>query len=235
MGKRVLIIAESGSGKSHSMQFLEPKETFIINVASKDLPFKGWKSKYPEWTPKFQEGRLFNSQVDNGKFVAKNVLDCLDYINVSRPEIKNVIIDDYQYISAFEFFHRSDEKGYEKFSDIGNNIMKTAEKPMYLRDDLMVFYLTHSEEITDSTGRSKQKAKTIGRLVDDKLTLEGLFPIVLYGRKRDNLEKSIVEFGFDTKANTKNTCKSPEGMFESEFIPNNLQLVREAILNYEKE
>ncbi|MCB1713080.1 MAG: ATP-binding protein, partial [Candidatus Riesia sp.] len=180
MGKRVLIIAESGSGKSHSVQHLKPEETFIMNVASKDLPFKGWKNKYPLWTPQDKEGRMMNN------VTAQDVLEGLTYIDKHRPDIKNVVIDDYQYISAFEFFHRSNETGYGKFTDIGNNIMMTAEKPMHLRDDLMVFYLTHAEDITDSSGRVKQKAKTIGKLVDSQLTLEGLFPIVLYGKKRDN-------------------------------------------------
>ena len=96
----------------------------------------------------------------------------------------------------------------------------------------MVAYLTHPEESMDSEGSRKIKAKTIGKLVDSTLTLEGLFTIVLFSKIKKT-EKEGLQYVFETKNNGENTCKSPEGMFDSNDIPNNLELVRTAIINYE--
>lgn len=228
MAQGVLVIAESGAGKSTSGRNLDPKETFWINVANKPLPFKGWKSKY---TPISKEdptgGNLSKASQPNA------ILYILDMIDKKMPHIKNVVIDDWQYSAAFEFFDRSSEKGFEKFTDIGNGIAQVAKKPAELRDDLTVFFLTHAEETQDAKGKRKQKAKTIGKMVDEKLTVEGLFSIVLYGKvKRDENGESI--YVFETQTDGANTCKSPMGMFETKDIPNDLQLVKEAIIEYEQ-
>ena len=96
----------------------------------------------------------------------------------------------------------------------------------------MIFILTHAEEATDMDGKRRLKAKTIGRMVDEKLTLEGLFSIVLFGKVKKNKEGEI-RYVFETQTNGENTCKSPRGMFTTLEIENNLQVVREAILDYE--
>ena len=227
MAHSVLVIAESGSGKSHAIQYLDPKETFIINVANKPLPFKGWKSKYPKLDPKTGKGNLSSTSSPKG------ILSAMEYVNVKRPEIKNLIIDDWQYMAAFEYFDRADETGYKKFTDIGQALASTAKKPAAMRDDLFVFYLTHAEESQDSRGVRKQKAKTIGKMVDDKLTLEGLFAIVLYATIKKDAEGEL-HYKFSTKSSGNNTCKSPLGMFEETEVENNLQLVKDAIIEYEQ-
>ena len=121
----------------------------------------------------------------------------MDYINEKRPEIKNLIIDDWQYMSAFEFFDRADEKGYDKFTDIGKWLARVAKKPITLRDDLTIFFFTHAEETQDKKGIKKTKAKTIGRMVDEKLTLEGLFSIVLYAKVKRDVEGNL-KYVFET-------------------------------------
>jgi len=227
MATSVLIIAESGSGKTTSIMNLYEKETFIINIANKPLPFKGWKNKYPMLSKDNPTGRM--SAVNS----PAGIIKAMDYVNKDRPEIKTLIIDDFQYMSAFEFFDRSDEKGYDKFTDIGKWLAQVAKKPVTMRNDLIVFFLTHAEDIVDNKGKRKTKAKTIGKMVDEKLTLEGLFSIVLYGKiKRD--KDGELEYVFETQNDGSNTCKSPIGMFESVDIPNNLKLVKEAIINYEQ-
>ena len=226
MGQGILIIAESGSGKSTSIEALDPKETFIINVANKPLPFKGWRKKYVTWTKDNPGGNLYD------KAAPESIEACLRYVSEKRPEIKNVVIDDFQYMSSFEFFDKVDEKGYEKFTKIGAHLARVARLPKDLRDDLMVFILTHAEESTDMEGKRKFKAKTIGRMVDEKLTLEGLFSIVLFGKVKKSKDGTI-RYVFETQTNGENTCKSPRGMFDEVEIENNLQLVREAIINYE--
>ena len=226
MAQGILIIAESGAGKSTSIENLDPKETFIINVANKPLPFKGWKKKYVLWSKDNPTGNLYTGSS------AQQIEACLGYINSKRPEIKTVVIDDFQYMSSFEFFDRSDEKGYEKFTQIGANLARIARMPKDLRDDLTVFFLTHAEESTDLEGKRKFKAKTIGRMVDEKLSLEGLFSIVLFGKVKKDKDGNI-RFVFETKNNGENTCKSPKGMFQDFEIPNDLALVKESIYSYE--
>ena len=156
----------------------------------------------------------------------------LKIVNNERKEIKNVVLDDFQYMSAFEYFGRATEKGYEKFTQMGAALAHISKLPILMRDDLMVFYLTHSEESTDLDGKRKVKAKTIGKMVDEKLTLEGLFSIVLFGKVKKN-DKGELRYVFETQNNGENTCKSPKGMFPSFEIANDLQLVRDAIIAYE--
>lgn len=227
MGQGVLVIAESGSGKSTAIENLDPKETFIINVANKPLPFKGWKTKYKVWTKEDMSGNMAN--VSSPASIQK----VIQHLNEKRPDIKSIVIDDFQYMSSFEFFDRSDEKGFEKFTQIGASIARISRMPKDLREDLMVFILTHSEEGTDIEGRKRYKAKTIGKMVDEKLTLEGLFSVVLFAKAKKDKEGKM-RFVFETQNNGDNTCKSPKDMFPTEEIPNDLQIVRQAILDYEK-
>jgi hypothetical protein len=226
MGQGVLIIAESGSGKSTSIESLDPKETFIINVANKPLPFKGWKKKYTLWSKDNPAGNMFD------RASVKNIEACINYVNEKRPEIKNIVVDDFQYMSSFEFFDRADEKGYEKFTQIGAGIARISRMPKDMREDLTVFFLTHAEEATDMEGKRKFKAKTIGRMVDEKLTLEGLFSIVLFGKVKKSKD-GVIRYVFETTNNGENTCKSPRGMFSDFEIPNDLAFVKKAIIDYE--
>lgn len=227
MAQSVLVIAESGCGKSTSIETLDPKETFIINVANKPLPFKGWKSKYPIFSMETKKGNCANVSSP------KDIEAVLKIINNDRHDIKNVVIDDFQYMSAFEYFGRAAEKGFDKFTQMGAALAHIAKLPILMKEDLMVFYLTHAEESTDLEGKRKVKAKTIGKLVDDKLTLEGLYSIVLFGKVKKNKDGDM-RYIFETQNNGENTCKSPRGMFDTLEIPNDLQLVRNAIIAYEK-
>jgi hypothetical protein len=226
MGQGILVIAESGSGKSTSIEKLDPKETFIINIANKPLPFRGWRKNYTIWSKDNPTGNMYD------KATPANIEAALKYVSEKRPEIKNIVIDDFQYMSSFEFFERVDEKGYEKFTQIGAHLARVARLPKDLREDLMVFILTHAEESTDMEGKKKFKAKTIGKMVDEKLTLEGLFSIVLFGKVKKDKDGNI-RYVFETSNNGENTCKSPRGMFQSFEIENDLQLVKEAIVAYE--
>ena len=226
MAQGVLIIAESGAGKSTSIEMLDPQETFIINVANKPLPFKGWRKKYTLWSKENPTGNMYDKSSPEG------IEACIRYVSEKRPEIKNIIIDDFQYMSSFEFFDKADEKGYEKFTKIGAHLAKIARMPKDMREDLIIFFLTHAEEATDMEGKRKFKAKTIGKMVDEKLTLEGLFSIVLFGKAKKDKEGTI-RYVFETQTNGENTCKSPRGMFPTFEIANDLKYVIEEIKNYE--
>ena len=226
MAQGVLIIAESGAGKSTSIETLNPKETFIINVANKPLPFKGWRKKYVLWSKDNPSGNMYDKATPDG------IEACIRYVSEKRPEIKNIVIDDFQYMSSFEFFDKANEKGYEKFTQIGAHLARIARMPKDMREDLLIFFLTHAEEATDMEGKRKFKAKTIGKMVDEKLTLEGLFSIVLFGKAKRNKDGEI-RYVFETQTNGENTCKSPRGMFPTLEIANDLQNVVKAIKDYE--
>ena len=225
MAQSVLIIADSGTGKSTSMRNLDPKETFIINIANKPLPFKGWKKNYTNISKDNPKGNMTSASS------AAGIIKAIQHVNDKMPHVTNLIIDDWQYMSSFEYFDRASEKGYDKFTQIAASLAQVAKLPKDLRDDLYVFFLTHSEETTDVNGHRKVKAKTIGKMIDNTLTLEGLFSIVLFGRVKKT--EDSLEYGFDTVNNGENTCKSPMDMFKESFIPNDLQFVKDCIKDYE--
>ncbi len=227
MAQSILVIADSGTGKSTSIRNLDPKETFIINIANKPLPFKGWKSKYTQINKDNPKGNLTSAAT------AAGIIKAMKHVNDKMPEVKTIVVDDWQYMSSFEYFDRAQEKGYDKFTQIAANLAMVAKLPKDLRDDLTVFFLTHSEDSTDINGNRKVKAKTIGKMIDNALTLEGLFSIVLFGRAKKNDDDGL-DYGFETQNNGENTCKSPMGMFEDFFIPNDLQYVKECIQKYEE-
>ena len=227
MAQSVLVIADSGSGKSTSIRNLDPKETFIVNIANKPLPFKGWKSKYTQISKDNPKGNMTSASS------AAGIVKAMKHVNDNMPHVTNLVIDDWQYMSSFEYFDRANEKGYDKFTQIASNLAQVAKMPKDLRDNLYVFFLTHSEDSTDINGNRRVKAKTIGKMIDNALTLEGLFSIVLFGKVKKT-EDDTLEYVFETKNNGENTCKSPMGMFEDNNIPNDLSYVRDCIVKYEE-
>ena len=164
---------------------------------------------------------------------AAGIIKAMKHVNDKMSHIKTLIIDDWQYMSSFEYFDRANEKGYDKFTQIAANLAQVAKMPKDMRDDLTIFFLTHSEDSTDINGHRRVKAKTIGKMIDNTLTLEGLFSIVLFGRVKKD-EDGTLHYGFDTVTNGENTCKSPIGMFEETFIDNDLQFVKNCITEYEQ-
>lgn len=216
MANTALILGESGTGKSTSLRNLNPKETFIINVLNKPLPFKGYKNVYKMVTPDGKEGNYYASNVyDRIRLV-------INKINNARPDIKTLIIDDFQYLMANEFMRRALEKGYDKFSEIGKNAYDLLEMLPKLREDLDVFILTHSE--CNESG--KMKIKTIGRMLDEKITIEGMYTMVLQTELMDG------NYSFITQGDARHIAKTPMGMFENKKIPNDLAFVKEQMNHY---
>ncbi len=194
----VLILGESGSGKSTSMRNFEPDEVGIFNVASKPLPFR---KKLPK-----VNGANYRTII-NG---------------LSKPKLKRYVIDDSQYLMAFEMFDRAKETGYNKFTDMALNFRNLVQFIISgVPDDVIVYFLHHTETTPDG----KIKAKTVGKMLDEKLTLEGLFSIVLLCTTDGNEHKFI------TQSDGYTTCKSPMDMFPME-IDNDLKLVDKTIREY---
>lgn len=214
MSNLILIIGESGTGKSTSIESLDPNETFIIQVVNKPLPFKGFKSKYP----------LKTKDNNGNRVVAKDwtwVIKTLQMIE-SNSKFKNIIIDDFQYILSSEYMSRAMERGYDKFTEMAQHYYQIIEMAQQMREDLNIIFLSHNEQKEDGTS----KVKTIGKLLDDKLTVEGLFTIVLNTKIEDG------NYFFETQNNGFNTSKSPKGMFEDLKIPNDLQYVIDKVSEY---
>ena len=224
MAQEILIIGQSGTGKSTSLTNLDSDSTAIINPAKKALPFKGFKSKYKEWSKENPTGNLFN--VDN----AAQIIQVLDYINTKRPEIKNVIIDDANYIMAFEYIKRAKETGFQKFTDIGVNYSNIITKGCGMREDINFIVMMHPEVDTDALGNKIIKAKSVGKLVDQYLNIEGMFSIVLYTKVIKH-EKGL-DYVFITQNDGSNTGKSPKGMFDTLEIQNDLSFVIKKIEEY---
>ena len=222
----VLIMGEPGSGKSTSARTLPSNETFYINVASKPLPYKGWRSNYSTFSKDNPQGNLLNSS-DNTV-----ILQTLDYISSKRPEIKYVVIDDQNYIAADHLMKQAKTTGFQKFTDAALMIYNIATRNRTLRDDLIIFVLNHVETSIDIEGEKMVKAKTAGKMIDNQISFEGLFSIVLYAKV--NMTKTGPEHYFLTKNDGISTTKSPDGMFSSDKIPNDLLVVANAIREYEQ-
>ena len=156
MANLIAIVGQSGAGKSSSIRNLNPAETFIINVASKPLPFKGWRSKYTIWNKENPQGNYINTSN------VQTIGQILNYINTKRPEIKNVIIDDGQYLMSFEYMDRAAEKGFQKFTDIAQRFYSVLKTSILMRDDLNVIMTCHSENI-GTADEPHFKIKTLGK------------------------------------------------------------------------
>lgn len=227
MAELLAIVGESGSGKTTSIRNLDPKETFIISTTGKRPGIRGAKRLYPsvEVTKDGFTGNFYEtSNVDNiGKIMA--------LVSSKRPEIKVIIVDDYQYIQAFESMDRVDEKGYSKFTDMAKHAYEVLKKGKSLRDDLFVCILTHSENTGDNMN-PYYKIKTLGKLLDSVITLEGLFTYVLFTRVVKDPATDKIQYKFITNSDGTCTAKTPFGLFNEQLIDNDLNLVINAIKEY---
>ena len=200
MGVPILIIGESGSGKSYSIKGLPPEETGIFSVEKGRLPFKG-------------------------DFKVKKKATYRDIAGIFKePKLKRYVIDDSQYLLVNELFDRAKEVGYQKYTDMAVSFRNLIHAVNYqLPDDVIVYFLHHTETDPNS---GKVKAKTVGKMIDQYLTLEGCFDIVLLA--------SVDSEGhhFITQSDGYTTAKSPEGMFPSDKISNDLGLVDRAVREY---
>lgn len=199
MGIAVLILGASGTGKSTSLRNFKKGEIGIFNVANKPLPFR--------------------SDLD--------VVNTVNYEQIKaalkRNSLKAYAIDDSQYLMVFEEFNRAKEAGYGKFTDMAQNFYQLVQTAIReTSDDTVVYFLHHTD--TDENGRIK--AKTVGKMIDSKLTLEGLFPVVLLTGTDGST------YWFETQSDGYTTTKSPMNMFSEKRIDNDLKLVDRVIRDY---
>lgn len=198
MGIPVMIYGQSGSGKSTSLRSFSPEEVCVVNVSGKPLPFKNKIKTY----------------------------NCDDYMKIDtaiRSAPANaIVIDDATYLMTNEFMRGAKTTGYQKFTDMALNFWTLIQTAIRLPEGKVVYFMGH----VDLDANGNEKFKTIGKLLDEKVTLEGLFTIVL---------KTVVTDGkyqFSTQTNGMDTVKSPLGMFQDRLIDNDLKAVDTAIREY---
>lgn len=202
MGVLVYILGRSGTGKSYSLRNFNKEDVGVVNVQGKILPFKG-----------------------SGSWDVVSTDDSADIVKaIEKLSRKHhaVVVDDFQYVMANEFMRRSTERGYDKFTDIGRHAWDIANTVRDLPADVIVYVLCHTD--TDPDGF--EKLKTIGKLLDEKICLEGMSTIVLKTAVSDG------QYFFLTQNNGHDTVKSPAGMFPAYAIDNDLKYVDEKIRSY---
>jgi len=218
--KLIGIVGATGTGKSTSIKHLDPKETFIINVAKKELPFKGAEALYCAENKNYKE-------LDD----AIKITQQLRKISDEQPHIKNIIIEDSNYIMGFNMMAKATEVGFTKFTLMARDMVDLFREARRLRDDLKVFYFTHPETIEDGGEIIGYKIKTAGKMIDNQIVLEGLLTMCLYTQVDENRD-GTVNYSFVTNRHKKYPAKSPDGMFTEIKIPNNLQQVVDKINSY---
>lgn len=234
----VLVLGAPGSGKSTSigavpelgLKGLDPKTTYVIACTdNKTLPWRGSANQYK------QSGVTFNDVNFSRKTNAADVIAILQKIAAERPEIKNIILDDFQYLMSGEFFSRIKEKGWDKFDDIALGAWSVI-KQMQNMGNRNTAILSHSEW-DDKANRFK--IKTIGKVLDEKAALDGKFDVILYCTEK------VIETGvtkvFVTNHDGMHPARSPHGMFtemvddklvQAKHIPNDLSIVFDKMTEY---
>jgi ABC-type dipeptide/oligopeptide/nickel transport system ATPase component len=220
--KLIGIVGQTGTGKSTSIKHLDPKETYIINVAKKELPFKGAEKLYN------RENRNYDEIAD-----ANHISQRLRKLSNDAPHIKNIIIEDSNYIMGFNLMEKAAESGFTKFTLMARDMVDLFRTARILRDDLKVFYFTHPETIEDGGEIVGYKIKTAGKMIDNQIVLEGLLTVCLYTFVEEGKDGTS-NYYFLTNRFRKYPAKSPDGMFSEVKIPNNLKLVSETIDEYYK-
>lgn len=222
----IAIVGESGTGKSTSLRNLNPETTFIISTTGKPLPFRAWKKKY---IPIKIEGK----NVSGNYYVSSKwdqILKILQIIDKMMPHIKQVIIDDFQYVLSYEFVDRATEVGYTKFSELAQHAMEILRYSEKMREDCKMIFLTHSENVGDNVN-PKYVIKTVGKLLSEKVTLEGLFTYIFFTKVNEG-DSGRMEYKLITNNDGSCVAKTSLGMFEDLEIDNDLDEIIKVIDAY---
>ena len=193
-----MIYGQSGTGKSTSLRNFADDEVAVINVSGKPLPFRNKLTTY-----------------DTDSYT--KISSALDKI-----ERKSIVIDDATYLMVNEFMRTAKVTGYQKYTDMAVNFNSLVAQASQLANDKIVYFLGHSDLKDDGT----EHFKTIGKMLDNYVTVEGKFTIVL---------KTVVQDGkyyFSTHNSGQDTVKSPLGMFEENYVDNDLKAVDTIIREY---
>lgn len=233
MANNILVLGQSGQGKTTSLlkqealgiKGLNPKETFLINVAKKPLPTKGWKQYYKEFDKKTKTGNMLSEHDP------KIIIEHIRNIPKALPHIKNIVLDDANYMMTYEFMSRASEKSFDKFTDLAKNFFGMLTSGINLPDSIFFIVLAHTE-----IEEGAYKIKTVGKLVDNQINPIGFFTYTLVSSTAIDATGKT-EYGYFTNSTRDNRgiivpAKTPYGCFEDLIIVNDMGLVVEKIKQY---
>jgi hypothetical protein len=216
MANCIIILGPSGTGKSTSIKGLNPKETVVFNTLKKRLPFKGSNFLYNA------ENKNLFEITDYDK-----VISYLENIDTKATYVKNIVLDDSIFIMRKEYFDRAKETGFNKFTDLAIHFQKIIKTCESLRSDLNVFFILHSEPVISDSTITGYKVATVGKLLDQQYNPVEVVPMVLFSAIQFKDNKPV--YGFYTHATIEKgaiiPAKSPDEMFEEDFIKNDLGYV----------
>ena len=224
MANIIMLLGKSGTGKSTSIKGLDPKETVVINVLGKRLPFKGSNALYNKDNKNIFQKETYTDIIS----LVQNISDKATYV-------KNIILEDLIYVMRKEYFSRARETGYNKYTELAQHfqqIISTCEK---LREDLNVFMILHSEDIQSDKTTTGYKVSTVGNLVDNCYNPLEVVPMVLYSSVKYD-DKGNTQYGFYTHRCKEGVveipAKTPDEMFDEDFVPNDLGYIVKKMNEY---
>lgn len=217
-------MGSSKAGKTTSIRTLDPKKTIVFSPLSKGLPFEGSNKNYTVWDKeKNPTGNLVRTSS------SKAIVQWLKHISANMPHVTVAVVDDNTFVSAKELDRRRGEVGFQKYSDIAHDILEITEVANSLRDDLNVYFMHHTVVVGDGIMEKQQtKAASFGKLVDEKYHgIEAQFEIVFLATKLVD-DNDGISYKFKTRE-ANSTIGTPMGMFEEEYVDNDLQAINERI------
>jgi len=222
MAAVVAIVGPSGSGKSTGIKHLDPKTTKLVNADGKDLPFKGWRTLYNE------ENENYIKTSD-----PKMIRAILEFCGKKDSGVKTLVIDTMNAIMLDDEMKRSKEKDFDKWVDMANAVYFIIQEANACKnEDLTIFLIFHEESFYDDDGVRTTRILTNGKKLS-KIQLETKITTVLWAHV-DEGDNGINKHYFTTRKSKNNTCKSPEGMFDSFKIDNDFEKIRQTVINFNK-
>lgn len=219
MSESVLILGDSGTGKSSSIRTLPPEETFVLSVIGKNLPFRGAGKSFTKLNEDGLTGNFYAS--DNFDKIRR----IINLIDKKRTDIKYLVIDDFGFSIMNEFIRNANVKGYDKFVLIAKEFSEALNMIRYLRDDLFCFVTMHVETQQDG----KTKPKTVGKMIDQYVCIEGNFTNIFHTAIIDK------QYKFITNNDGLHMAKSSMGLFDEQYIDNDLMMIATRINEYNNE
>lgn len=218
----------SNSGKSSSLKYLIPEETFIISCTNKQLQIPGFRKKYPKIT--ISDGKLLGNWLVSNNYT--QIQKIMKYVSQSRPEVKVLVIDDANYLLSNATFQDALVKGYEKFTIQAKNYYDLIEGALNLRDDLTVVFISHIEN-SGTDIDPNWRLYTTGKMLTNAVNLDGLFSYLLYTERYIPDGEEEVRYRIKTRTDGNDTCRSVAGCFTDKYIEPNLKMVIDTINKFE--
>jgi hypothetical protein len=229
MANLIVLAGFSNSGKSTSLKYLDPTETFIVSCTNKQLQIPGFRKKYKKVA--IEDKKLVGNWLVSNSYEKINKI--LDIVNKTRPDVKIVVIDDINYCLSGEIMDNALVIGYEKFTMQAKNYYDLITNAGELRDDLTVVFISHI--INDGTDIDPQyKLYSSGKMLDKTVNIDGLFSYIIYSERYIDEATGEVGYRFKTRTDGNDTCRSVAGCFSEKYIEPNMQTIIDTINKFEE-